>query len=384
MSHGSLSLGAPLGLFLVLGLSACSSADVVEPAGTGGAVSTGGTASGGDSATGGANATGGATGTGGATPVSGGTGSGGAATGGDSATGGAATGGSASGGAATGGAPNTGGDSATGGAATGGSATGGAATGGDSGTGGETATGGGSSELGTGTMSGSGSSSEQYATEFVSRNDQEYVLITNGWGPGFQSHGISWNGTSFTVISTTGSAGAGGQPASYPTVFCGQYSVPEIPDCGLPASIASLTSLKTGWRWEKNGNEGEYNAAYDIWMGNGTQFQGYLMVWLRDPPNFQPAGQPMAEFQGVTVDGLPGVWDIWQGMVNNSPIINWVRAEGDDSYEIEFDVMDVIRDAEMRGLDVPGTDVLSVAVGFEIWEGPIDNLETVDFYVDVE
>ncbi|WP_437601701.1 hypothetical protein WMF28_08935 [Sorangium sp. So ce590] len=249
-----------------------------------------------------------------------------------------------------------------------------------SGTGGTTNPG---SELGAGTMSGSGNSSERYETGLVSRDDTPYVLITNGWGPGFGSHTVSWEGTSFTVESMSGTAGAMGQPASYPTVFCGRYSVREVPDCGLPAPSASITSLRTGWRWAKNGNEGEYNAAYDIWMGNGTQLRGYLMVWLRDPPSYQPAGQPNSAHQGVTVANVPGSWNIWNGMVNGLPIVNWVRAEGNDSYEIEFDVMDFVRDAETRGLSVPGDTVNAVAVGFEIWEGPITNLKSVDFYVDV-
>src|SRR5690606_41813641 len=68
----------------------------------------------------------------------------------------------------------------------------------------------------------------------------------------------------------------------FPTVFCGRYSVRDVPDCGLPAAISSISSLRTGWRWSKNANEGEYNASYDIWMGNGTQLQGYYMVWLRE------------------------------------------------------------------------------------------------------
>jgi hypothetical protein len=63
--------------------------------------------------------------------------------------------------------------------------------------------------------------------------------------------------------------------------------------------------------------------------------------------------------------------------------VNWVRAEGTDSYEIEFDVMDFVRDAATRGLSVPGNTVNAVAVGFEIWEGPITNLKSLDFYVDV-
>ena len=45
--------------------------------------------------------------------------------------------------------------------------------------------------------------------------------------------------------------------------------------------------------------------------------------------------------------------------------------------------MDFLRDAEARGLSYPGTHINAVAVGFEIWEGPITNLETLDFYVEV-
>ncbi|WP_437672008.1 GH12 family glycosyl hydrolase domain-containing protein [Sorangium sp. So ce131] len=278
---------------------------------------------------------------------------------------------------ATSGGPGSASGSSSTTAGTGGEAAG---TGASSGTGGTENPG---SGLGSGAMEGSGSSSERYETALVSRDDTPYVLITNGWGPGFGSHTISWEGTSFTVESMSGSAGSMGQPASYPTVFCGRYSVREVPDCGLPAPSNSITSLRTGWRWAKNGNEGEYNAAYDIWMGNGSQLRGYLMVWLRDPPSYQPAGQPNPAHQGVTVANVPGTWNIWNGMVNGLPIVNWVRAEGNDSYEIEFDVMDFVRDAETRGLSVPGDQVNAVAVGFEIWEGPITNLQSVDFYVDV-
>ncbi|WP_437725768.1 GH12 family glycosyl hydrolase domain-containing protein [Sorangium sp. So ce861] len=323
---------------------------------------------------------GGATGSGGLPTASGST-SGGAGTGGGATTGGAggtsvgtgdASGGTGGAGSSVGTTVGTGGGGAAG--------TGGSGAGDSTGTGGTANPG---SELGSGAMEGSGRSSERYETGLVSRDGTPYVLITNGWGPGFDSHTVSWEGTSFTVESMSGSAGSMGQPASYPTVFCGRYSVREVPDCGLPAPSASITSLRTGWRWAKNGNEGQYNAAYDIWMGNGTQLQGYLMVWLRDPTRFQPAGQPNAAHQGVTVANVPGTWNIWNGMVNGLPITNWVRAEGNDSYEIEFNVMDFVRDAQMRGLSVPGNQVNAVAVGFEIWEGPITNLQSVDFYVDV-
>ena len=288
---------------------------------------------------------------------------------------GPASGGQAGSAGATGGTAGAGATSAAGGAGGAGAAAGAA------GSAGAPVTDGG---LGSGMMTGMGRSMEQYETTAVGRNGVPYELITNGWGPGFDSHTVSWNGTSFIVEAMMGSRGSGGQPASYPSVFCGQYSVKEVPACGLPKAIADIGTLKTGWRWNANGNTGAYNAAYDIWLGTDTGFGMYLMVWLRDPPGEQPAGSPNAMHQGVTVANVPGVWDIWNGTVNNRPIINWVRHEGMDSPEIEFDVMDFIRDAQTRGLTITGNKVNAVAVGFEIWSGPITNLESTDFYVDVK
>lgn len=212
---------------------------------------------------------------------------------------------------------------------------------------------------------------------------KNYFLMANGWGPGFGSQTLSWNGTAFTIESMQGTQGSNYEPASYPTVFCGAYSDSRSRECGLPAALDALTSLRTGWSWRANGNDGQYNAAYDIWLGTSAErssFSGYLMVWYREPPGQQPAGQPIQ--RGVSVQNVPGSWDIWQGQVLGRPIINWVRAEGQDTPSMEFDILDFVRDAETRGLTVPGSHVLSVAVGFEIWNGPITNLESVDFYVD--
>jgi hypothetical protein len=229
---------------------------------------------------------------------------------------------------------------------------------------------------------GSGQSTAQYDGGDVQRNGVNYKFITNGWGPGYDSQNISWNGTSFTVASFSGVPGPQHQPAGYPTMYCGKYSERTASkECGLPASIDSLSSLRTGWRWKANGNTSDYNSAWDIWVYNGNAFAGFMMVWLRDPPGEQPAG--MLTEEGVTVEGLSGTWDVWIGEVNNAPIINWVKPEGQDIEEFEFDVMDLVRDAPKRGFTVPGTDIGAVAIGFEIWQGPVTNLVTEDFYVDV-
>jgi hypothetical protein len=241
------------------------------------------------------------------------------------------------------------------------------------------------SGLGNAAMGGTGNTTNRYAKADVTRDGKNYFFMANGWGPGFQSQTVSWNGTSFNV-TMQGTAGPQYQPASYPTMFCGVYSDSRSKECGLPKTLDSISSLRTGWSWDPNGNDSpQYNAAYDIWVGNGSDISshsGFLMVWYREPVGQQPAGQPTA-FKGITVQNVPGTWDIWTGAVGGKPIINWVRAEGQDTHSMEFDIMDFVRDAKMRNLTVPGTTVLSVAVGFEMWQS-VNNLQSKDFYVDVK
>jgi hypothetical protein len=239
--------------------------------------------------------------------------------------------------------------------------------------------------FGTPTQSGDGTSSDRWMKSDVKRDELAYYFMANGWGPGFQSQTVSWNGTSFSVDSMQGTRGAGYEPASYPTVFCGVYSDSRSGECGLPKPIASIQSLRSGWRWSANGNAGQYNAAYDIWLSTSGDIGGhsaFLMVWLRDPPGQQPAGS--RKVAGVSVTNAPGTWTIWSGNVGGKPCISYVRTEGQDSPELEIDVMDFVRDVTARQLSLPGSTVLSVAVGFEIWNGPITNLQSSDFYVHVE
>jgi hypothetical protein len=240
------------------------------------------------------------------------------------------------------------------------------------------------SMFGTPQQSGEGTSTERYYKAAVARDGVEYLFMANGWGPGFQSQTVSHLGTAFTVDSMEGSQGGNYEPASYPTMFCGAYSDSTSGPCGLPAAISDISSLRTGWRWAANGNVGQYNAAYDIWLSNSASrgdHSAFLMIWLRDPRGQQPAGMKGAT---VSVANAPGVWQIWAGQAGRLPIVNYARSEGRDSPEVEVDVMDFVRDAASRNLNLPGTHILSVAVGFEIWNGPITNLQSQDFYVSVQ
>jgi hypothetical protein len=239
--------------------------------------------------------------------------------------------------------------------------------------------------FGTPVQSGDGSSADRWTKSDVKRDELNYYFMANGWGPGFQSQTVSWKGTSFSVDTMQGTRGAGFEPASYPTVFCGTYSDSRSGACGLPKALADITSLRTGWRWSANGNAGQYNAAYDIWLSTTGDISGhsaFLMVWLRDPPGQQPAGT--RKVASVSVTNAPGSWNVWTGSVGGKPCISYVRNEGQDSPEIEIDVMDFVRDAAARQIALPGSTVLSVAVGFEIWSGPIDKLKSDDFYVQVQ
>jgi hypothetical protein len=239
--------------------------------------------------------------------------------------------------------------------------------------------------FGSPTQSGDGSTNDRWTKADVKRNDLNYYFMANGWGPGFESQSVSWLGTSFSVDAMQGKRGAGYEPASYPTMFCGVYSDSRSQDCGLPKALSSIGSLRTGWRWTANGNTGQYNAAYDIWLSTSDDISGhssFLMVWLRDPPGQQPAGQKRAS--AIQVANAPGVWNLWSGVVGGKPCVSYVRTEGQDSPELEIDAMDFVRDAASRQIALPGSTVLSVAVGFEIWNGPITNLKSDDFYVSVQ
>ena len=176
-----------------------------------------------------------------------------------------------------------------------------------------------------------------------------------------------------------------GTPIGYPTTYCGRYS--ENAAARQLRSAGGLLDASTSCGRAGSGarpTRGQYNAAWDIWLGTASAFQSYLMVWLRDPPGRQPAGS--STINGVTVAGVPGTWNIRYGTVNSRPIVNYVRVEGQDACEFEFNVMDFVNDAQARSattpaLTLPGDTVRAVAVGFEFWTGPFTNVTSDDFYV---
>ena len=238
--------------------------------------------------------------------------------------------------------------------------------------------------FGSPSVGGTGTSAAKYFGADVTRDGNTYRFITNWWGSGWSASDVSYNGTGFTVSSAMGTSMPDGTPIGYPATYCGRYSESNAGgNCGLPAAFSTIDKLWTGWKWG-SGDTGQYNAAWDIWLGSSSTFQSYLMVWLRDPRGRQPAGN--MTMSGVTVAGVPGTWNIRYGTVNSHPIVNYVRPEGQDACEFEFNVMDFINDAQMRSatttaLMLPGDTVRAIAVGFEFWTGPFTNVSSDDFYI---
>lgn len=236
----------------------------------------------------------------------------------------------------------------------------------------------------------SATTTAQYAEANMSRGGVNYKFIANGWNDAiWDGHNISYatQGTAYTINTfTTSGTSSDGAPAGYPTVFCGVYSDKTSGTCGLPKAVSAIGSMQTGLKWSHSAGNGVYNVAYDVWFSNssGGALTGYFMVWFRDPPSgAQPAGGK--QHDRVTVDGVPGVWDIWAGSVNGHPIINYVRPTDQTSTELAFDMVDFFDDATgKRGYTLPGSYVNSVAIGTEVWQGPVTDLEVIDFCVDVQ
>lgn len=229
--------------------------------------------------------------------------------------------------------------------------------------------------------------SERYFETDVKRGSTNYKFIANGWGDGWQSHSlkITTRGTAYEVASFAGSETGQGVPAGYPSVFCGNYSQKISGECGLtsPKAVSSIVSMNTGLKWSHAAGDGKYNIAYDVWMSNGnSSLSGYFMVWFRDPPGAQPAGSKTKA--GLTVGSTPGTWDVWTGSVNGHPIVNYVRPESAPTSELSFDLKEFFDHAQANQITLPGSSVISVAVGTEIWSGPVTGLKIEDFCVDVK
>lgn len=217
---------------------------------------------------------------------------------------------------------------------------------------------------GSGTISGSD-------TRTVTRDGRQYVVQNNVWNGNSANQSLMVSGTAFTVATQNNSAGTGGPPTSFPSVFIGSNFGHSSSGSGLPKQVSSLTSVQTGWKW--SGSNGTHNAAYDVWFSTGPGGDGgnpsgaYLMVWFQHSPNVVPlGGSPTGT---VSIAGKS--WQYWAcmgGCQNGVPVISYIPPSGSFG-EWSFDLKAFIDHAVSVNVIKPEWYLSNVFAGFEIWSG---------------
>ena len=229
----------------------------------------------------------------------------------------------------------------------------------------------------------------------VAMDGLEYYLQVNQWNEasaGTQTMQVGTDGYVFKMTAQGASVPTNGGPTGFPSIFIGANSNNATAGSNLPKQVSSLSAVPTTWEWKDAGtlanrSANSYNASYDVWFSEGADGEpgashpsgAFLMVWYHKPSDAQPVGS--ATDRGVTVNGVPGQWDVWIGNNNGTPIVSYVATQSISS--MDFDLMDFINHAVARGDTVQSSHYLTnIFAGFEIWRGGL-NLETTKFCAEV-
>lgn len=231
-------------------------------------------------------------------------------------------------------------------------------------------------------LTGAGSSCDNYHTATVQADGQNYVLINNVWNPSGGQQCIEYRGTSFKIVSQTGNSGST-DPVSFPAVILGRKAEHFAQGGGLPIQVSAIKSIETGLKIKAASVQGTFNSAYDIWVDADPNYNGnapdyFVMLWPWTQGNVQPAGSVTAN---VTIEGVK--WDVWTGGEGEGggKYIAYQAAPNTESLHV--DLKPFFDDAvQFRGLPA-SSYVLNVQAGFEIWNGG-QGLEQEYFYAKVQ
>jgi hypothetical protein len=235
----------------------------------------------------------------------------------------------------------------------------------------------------------------------VQVDGENYIIQNNAWGAG-AGLVLDYTNNSFTVTSATGSGQSA--PASFPSIYVGangftnQGAYTTSTTDNLPVQIGSIASANTTFRW--SGNNGSYNAAYDVWFANASPagqryndgINGFIMVWLASPSGGQvPIGSDSGD---ETIAGHD--WDVWVGNRGTGPSSEGAEIASDPNARV---VSFVIKGGAVNSLTFNLKDFIDVATanyqfsssmwltdvfaGFEIWNGG-QGLTVDEFAIDVQ
>ncbi|HWP07568.1 MAG TPA: hypothetical protein VNN72_17580 [Polyangiaceae bacterium] len=243
-----------------------------------------------------------------------------------------------------------------------------------------------------GTIGGPGSTDLDFQRVKVKKDGHSYIIQNNNWGnPSGTDQKISYVDNSFTITSPTGSGNSSGAPASFPSIFIGANGDTQngtfstTSDDHLPKKVSDITSVTTSFRHNVSG--GGMNATYDVWFANSPPsaryddgINGFVMIWLYDPPNAQPIG---SSSRTATIAGK--AFNVWSGTRggggsnSNAPVVSYV-AQAATTSMTNFNLKDFITDA---GNGISGMYLTDVFAGFEIWTGSDSNGKSVQEFTAV-
>lgn len=200
-----------------------------------------------------------------------------------------------------------------------------------------------------------------------------YTVQTDEWDSSAAQCVSTSGGAGFTVTKSALANSAGGDPASYPSIYAGC----NWGDCtrnGLaahPQKVSDLgpgdvtTSLATT---DPAGSA--YDVSYDIWFNqtpttssapNGLE----VMIWLNSHGGVQPAGSVVQSNAKLG----PYTYNIWYSSnAGNGPCVTYQMTTTTSTVS-NLDLAPLLANAEQNGVLESSWYLIAVEAGFEIWHG---------------
>ena len=209
--------------------------------------------------------------------------------------------------------------------------------------------------------------------KYANMENGAYRFQANGWNLVNGSMAIdllSGAGFKMTTQSCNTTTDA---PCSFPSVYIGTSADGKRSGGYSAKQISAIGAVPTCLGWASGGTPSshEFNVSYDVWFASNsgaTYADKFLMVWLRDPPSFQPGG--MFPVQDGAVIGSQ-TWQVWNGPNHeNKMVTSYVAPNARaDGQAYSFNLKDFIDHAVEKGYLSPSDYLISVMGGMEIWGG---------------
>jgi hypothetical protein len=204
----------------------------------------------------------------------------------------------------------------------------------------------------------------------VAYQGRNYIVQNNVFNPD-ATQTIHYEGTSFSVTSVMGSADYG---VSFPSVFIGSVYYRDTTNSNLPMQVSAIKGIDVSFSHNAGSVAGTYNAFSAGWFSAGTPREaggpsgGYLEVWYFASPDQRPPGSITEA--AVSIAGVAGQWDVWQGTCNDHPCIEYLRTQPITSFQ--GDLSPFFADAVKRSGALQSSWLLTgLFCGFEIHAGGV-------------